>query len=146
MRCSRSPKALPRCHIYAFIPAHSCSQNLFHCIMIHASAFMPPHSRLTYAATFAPPQARHHIYTAAFTPLSLCRIDAVVLTPQQWCCRSDAAAFMQHLARSSIFSLILGANLTLQHSRRRMYAAAHASPHLRCCSRGGALPVEADHS
>ena len=56
------------------------------------------------------------------------------------------AAFMQHLARSSIFSLILGANLTLQHSRRRMYAAAHASPHLRCCSRGGALPVEADHS
>ena len=60
--------------------------------------------------------------------------------------RSDAAAFMQHLARSSIFSLILGANLTLQHSRRRMYAAAHASPHLRCCSRGGALPVEADHS
>ena len=104
----------------------------------HAAALMPSHlCCFIYAAAFAPPHARCHICTAAFTPLSLRSIDAVALTPQQWCCRSDAAAFMQHLACHSL----LGA---------KPHAAAFTPLHLRCRLRTAAFTlqlsrVEADH-
>ena len=120
---------------------------------IHAAALMLQNSRrrilsplsrrridavaLTMPYYAAPPDLCSRMHAAAFTPLSRRLIDDVALTPQHWCRRSDAAAFMQHLARRHIFrSQHLAANLMLPHSRRRIYAAARAPPHLRCSSRG----------
>ena len=74
--------------------------------------------------------SRLHMYAATFTPLSLRRIDAVILTPHQWCRRSDAAAFMQHPARRCIF-------------RCQPHAAAFTPSHLRCRSRTAAFTLQA---
>ena len=104
MRCTRRPKALPRCHIHAFILSHLRSQNValtmpYLCSHIHTSACTRQHLCCS-------------MHAAEFTQLSCSSIDAVALTQQHWCRSSDSAAFMQHLARSSIFQLQrLSANL-----------------------------------
>ena len=116
MRFARRPKALPRCHIHAFIPAHLRSQNLFN--RIHGSAFMPPCSRRTYAAAFSP-----HLCSS---------IDAATFKlPRPH--STYSAAFTRRMLSPLSRRPICAAALTLQHICRRLHAAACTEPHL--CSR-----------
>ena len=114
MRCTRRPKALPRCHIHAFIRSHLRSQNValtmpYLCSHMHASACTLQHLCC-------------RMHAAEFTQLPRSSIDTVALMQQHWCCRSDSAAFMQPLARSSIFQLHL----------RHIYVAALAGARALC--------------
>ena len=128
MRFARRPKALPRCHIHAFIPAHLRSQNLFN--RIHGSAFMPPCSRRTYAAAFSPHLCSsidaatlklprpHSTYSAAFTPPHA----FAALTPPDLCCSSHAAAYLPPPARRRLH----GAT-SMQPSHAPAFTPTHAT-------------------
>ena len=117
MRCARRPKALPPCHVHAFIPAHLSSRNLFH--RIRASAFTPPHSRRTHGihaasfTAFTPPHSRRHFYAAACTP------------PHSR--RSHAAASMPSLSRRSFDAATL--MLPPRTPPHFSVAASHRQPH-----------------
>ena len=140
IRCARRPKAFPRCHIHAFIPAHLRSQILFH--GIHALAFTPPHSRRTYAAAFTQHLCSsidattvklprpHRTYSAALTPqhspLSCRSIYAAALTPH-FCRRIHAAACIE------------------PHLCCRSYAPAFTPQHL-CCSIHAAAFFRSSHA
>ena len=158
--CCTAAAALSPPHFCRSIHASACiGQHL--CCRSLAPAFTLPHlCRSIYATTFlrcsidsvalAMPYLCHRIdasactplqlscrmHTAAFTPLSRSSIDAVALMQQHWCRRSDAAAFMQHLARRSIFGCSISPPIsrcsshavafTLPHEHSRIYAAALA--------------------
>ena len=113
MTCARRPKALPRCHIQAFIPAHLRSQKLFH--RIHASAFM----RLIHAVLMQ--QHSRHTHAAG-------------LTPQHLSCRAHTALTLEHSLPRILSQLshhcICAAALTPQHFCRSIHAAACTEPHL----------------
>ena len=121
MRCARRPKALPRCHIRAFIPAHLRSQIFFH--RIHVSAFMPPHSSrtvCTYAAAFTPHLCSSIDAAALKLPRPHCTYSAALMPPPHLCSSSRAAAFLpQHSCR-----LMHGATSMQQLSRPCIHAAA----------------------
>ena len=118
MRCARHPKALPPCHIHAFIPAHLRSQNLFH--RIRASAFKPPHSRGSHAAAACTePHLCSRSHTLAFTPPHVCcSIHAAAFFR-----RCHAAALMPSLSRCHIYA----AEFTPQHAPRRICRRMHAA-------------------
>ena len=137
MRCARSPKTLPCCHIHAFIPAHSRSQNVFHHFYqrVHASAFKPPHSRSTYAATFTPHLCSStDLCCSAHTALTLQHSRHSILSPLSR--RSICAVF----SRSCIFySSIHAAACTEQHLCHCSHAAAFMPQHLCCCIHAAAF-------
>ena len=132
MRCARRPKALPPCHIHAFIP-HSRSpphsRSLIHAVLIR------PHSRHTYAAALTPHPCSSinaaalscRAHTAFTLPHSRRRICAAALTPPQFCRRIHAAA------------------CTEPHPCSRAHTPAFTQPHV-CCSIHAAAFVRRSHA
>ena len=134
MRCARRPKALPPCHIHAFIPAHLRSQNLFH--RIRASAFTPPHSRRTHAAAFTPHlcSSIDATYAAALTPPHLsCRVDTALSLPHSRRRVCPAALTQPHFCRHIHTSAGLCSACTEPHLCSRSHTPAFTQQHL-CCS------------
>ena len=114
MRCARRPKALPRCHIHAFIPTHLLRIHAalftpYLCSCIHAALKLPrPHR--TYSATLTP----QHSFAALTPPHLCCSSHAAAFLPAHSCRRLHGATSMQPLSRPCMHA----AALTLQHSRR----------------------------
>ena len=94
---------------------------------------MPPHARRRCSAACTPPHLCCSMHATAFTPLSRRRIDAVALTLQHLCQRSDAAEFM----RTSHAAAFFGRSISSRISRCRILPS-----HLRCSSRTAAFTLQ----
>ena len=129
MRCARGPKALPLCHIHAFIPVHLRSQKSQN--RTHAAAFVLQLSRrIIFASAFTPPHAHRSIcrrmHAAAFTPLSRSSIGAVALTLQRWCRRSDHARMLPPRTQQHCLVAASHARCSI-HARRSICRRIHTA-------------------
>ena len=127
MRCARRPKALPRSHIHAFIPAHLRSK-------IYSIVFTPSHS---HSLIHAVPMQQHSRPLATY---------AVALTLPHFSCRAHTALTLLHSRCSSILSplsrgSIYAAALSPPHFCRSIHASACIGQHLCCRSHAPAFTL-----